>query len=773
MPEASKSLRIQIIADSVARWAVFLFLGVLPFFLIPNAWVTVPQAKMLLVIIVIVTVSIAWIVARFAEGSMRIPKSFLLGAGALLPIAYLVSALSSGRGWNSFVGTGVEQDTVIAILAIYALLLLFSLVLSQGAREIGISLRALFIGSAVLLITQALHVAFPGYVDFGGALPNSVSSAIGSWHDLAIFLGLVLLLSISYKGPSDESPKLRLVRIFSGLISLVFLVIINSYDVWLGLTGIGFIYGAYLWFELRKSGNVPYKSAFRAILPYIILVVLALGLSYGGAKVVSYLPARLQLSQVEVRPSWQGTLAVGKQAFNSTREFITGSGPNSFTRTWNLYKPVSVNATQFWNTDFFSGIGLIPTSLLSVGILGLLSWGLLILCILWRAVRFSRDRSFRTPAKTATGAVIAGVLYLFVFNVVYVPGVALFALSFALLGILIALFVVQGKIGVWTFSLNWREPKSASVSAATIVLGAIVVFGAIESLRAIVSDTQVNRAIIVYSETSDLDTASRYNDYALSVLGNNDRAHRTAVEIGLLQLKKLLAEGEVTDDLRSRLQEALQTTLKHGISAVSADGNSYRNWLTLAQLYNELSLGGIEGANRNARDAYGRAQIESPTSPLPLLGLVQLDLAASDSKSALLHLNAALAIKSDFAVARLLLSQLSARTNDLAKAEEEALNVVRLAPEDPLAWYNLGLVLYTRKSYDNAAVALERAVQLEKDYANALFTLGLTYYQLGRPKDAISAFDKVSALNPDDPALKKVIANVKAGKDPLNDQTAK
>lgn len=768
MLDASKMLRIQTIADSVARWGIIVFLGALPFFLIPNAWVTVAQAKMFLVAIAIIVISIAWIAARIAHGAMQIPKSFLLGAGALLPVFYLVSAISASRGWNSFVGTGVEQDTVVAILLLYSLFLFFALVLSRGMREVTQALRALFIGGAVLVLIQLWQLAFPDYSGFGGALPSAVSSAIGGLHDMAIFLGLLLFFSISLRNSlGDVSPLWRRRLLWTAVGSVALLLIINAPDVWLGLAGIGFLYGAYLWFGLRKSADISRGNVLRAVLPYIILVILALGLSYGGSTIAAKLPARLQLAQVEVRPSWQGTFTVGKQAFKSTRELIVGSGPNTFTRTWGLYKPLSVNATQFWDTDFYSGIGLIPTSLLSVGLLGLLSWGALFLCLLWSVVRFARDRSFRTPMKTATGVILASVLYLFVFNIVYIPGVALSALLFALLGILVALLVIEGKIGVWTFSLNWAELKGKSLVIGVIALGAVVLFGAIESLRALVSDTQVNRAVATYGKTSDINASSRYNGYALSVLGNNSRAHRTAVEIGLMQLKQLLAEGKITDDLRARLQEILQATLQHGISAVSADSNNYRNWLSLAQLYGELSSGGIEGASKSARDAYERARLENPTSPLPLLGLAQLDLTDGDAKSAREHLNAAIAKKSDFTVAHLLLSQLSAKSNDLAKAQDEALIVAQLSPQDPLAWYNLGLILHTRKSYADAVGALLRAVQLQGNYANALFILGLSYYELGQKADAIAAFNQVAILNPGDTTAKKAVTNIKAGKNPL------
>ena len=154
-------LRIQTAADSVARWGIIAFLGALPFFLIPNSWVTIPQAKMILLAIAIIIVSIAWTVARIAEGKVSIPRSFLLGAGLLLPISYLISALSTSRGWGSFVGTGVEQDTVVVLTLFYGVFLFSSVILSRGFREVSLALRSLFIGGSVLALIQLFRIAFP------------------------------------------------------------------------------------------------------------------------------------------------------------------------------------------------------------------------------------------------------------------------------------------------------------------------------------------------------------------------------------------------------------------------------------------------------------------------------------------------------------------------------------------------------------------------------------------------------------------------------------
>ena len=156
------------------------------------------------------------------------------------------------------------------------------------------------------------------------------------------------------------------------------------------------------------------------------------------------------------------------------------------------------------------------------------------------------------------------------------------------------------------------------------------------------SDTQVNRAVATYGKTSDINASSRYNGYALSVLGNNSRAHRTAVEIGLMQLKQLLAEGKITDDLRALARNLASHPAARHLGSI-------RRQQQLSELAFSRAIIRRAFKRRDRRrqqkrqDAYERARLENPTSPLPLLGLAQLDLTDGDAKSAREHLNAAIA----------------------------------------------------------------------------------------------------------------------------------
>ena len=80
----------------------------------------------------------------------------------------------------------------------------------------------------------------------------------------------------------------------------------------------------------------------------------------------------LNINSIEARPSMSITYDIFKLSIKDNLFF--GSGPNSFLSQWIVNKPINVNDTIFWNTDFANGIGLIPTFAVTTGLFGILSW---------------------------------------------------------------------------------------------------------------------------------------------------------------------------------------------------------------------------------------------------------------------------------------------------------------------------------------------------------------------------------------------------------------
>ena len=69
---------ISYFGDLIARWCVVLVVALLPIFVLPVSWVTVPQAKMLFVSSLAFIGLMGWFVARIAEGSAQVPRHILL-----------------------------------------------------------------------------------------------------------------------------------------------------------------------------------------------------------------------------------------------------------------------------------------------------------------------------------------------------------------------------------------------------------------------------------------------------------------------------------------------------------------------------------------------------------------------------------------------------------------------------------------------------------------------------------------------------------------------
>ena len=745
-------------SEALARWAVFLLFALLPFFFVPVPWVSVAQAKIILSTVLAVVALLAWIAASLKGSQLRVARSPLLIAAALIPIAYLVSALAAGATWESFVGQETSQDTVMGSIVWYILLFVSAAVLSSGYGRASQALRLLLSGCSIALLVQVVHLAFPSFT-FGGALPIASSSIVGSWHDLGIFLGLMTFISVALVGTRVAEGRWRYVAVLNACVATALLVIANYPDVWVGLFLLCIFYVLFL-YKTRAPGSGILQ--LRGMKVWLLFAALAIALYFGGSTLYAVLPARLQVEQVEVRPSWRGTFDIGHKVFAEPSRAFFGSGPSTFSREWGLYKPLSINTTQFWNVDFYHGIGFIPTSIVTMGIVGLLAWGAVCASLLWSLWRWFRVVSADSVVHTI---IVGSAVYLTAFHLLYVPGPLISFLTFLVFGALVAQGLHAGIVREWVVPLSWGSWIGRGAAGAVTLLGLLVLFAGVQSSRAILSDLFVNRAVTEYNRTQDPKAASRSIALAVTVLPNNDRAHRAGVELGLLQLSKMISDGANSEEARAQLQATLNSTIQHGLAAVSIESRNYQNWLTLARLYGELAGVGVEGAETSARDAYAKVLENNPTNPLPYLGLAQLDIAGGKEAEARKNLESAIQIKPDLASAHFLLSQIHARANEMAKAEEHAIAVVQLAADDPLGWYNLGTVFYAQENNENAALALERAVTLQNNYANALFLLGLSYYKLDRRNDALSAFKLVAELSPGDASLAGMISKLEGGQD--------
>lgn len=755
------------VLDLFSRSALILALGILPIVIIPQAAIAIAQSKMLLLVVVLAAVALAWAIARLAEGAVRLPRGPLLYAGFALVIAYVVSAVFAGWPSSAIVGQGIEQDTLTAVMVFFASFALTALLFTGQQSGVRAALRTLAIGLTVLLAYQAAYLFFPGFNL--GILSGNTANLLGSWHDLGILAGFTLFMSLALFRSDIFSGAWRFLLFALALLALFMLVVVHFADVlWAtaALLLLGFLASARS--SMQAEGLTLMRAATRAAILLVLAVVLALG-AYMGPQLWDRLPAPILVTQVEVRPSWQGTFDVGRQSLGAPTSLLFGTGPNSFIREWGQHKPEGVNTTPFWNSDFNYGVGIIPTSVFTAGLLATLAWLALALIVLGLFVRFIREVRPLSTGRTLFGFLLAGVAYLIVFHMIYTPGVALTALTFMLLGFLAV--VVSGD----------RPPRMLSTgSVAGATAFALAIFCAVPAVfasgligREVASNIYVNRAARAYNISGDIAKASANLQTSLAISSRNDRAHRAAAELGIVEFLKLAAQGEpATQEAREKLRATLEGAIQHGLTAISIDDANYQNWLVLAQVYGSFAGANVEGAYEQAKQNYERAFEANPTNPVPKLRLAQLAASQNDAAGTRAYLQEALALKPDFAAALYLLSQAEAAAGNGDAAVQAAAATVQLVPDDPIGWFNLGFILYSGGMYQDAAASLEQAVVRANDYSNALFFLGLSYYQMQRPQDAVIAFQRVLELNPDQAWLQAGIEDVQAGRQPFVENTA-
>src|SRR3989344_6107186 len=164
--------------ERVVEWCIVLSAGLLPFFVIPVPGLFVAQAKIFILALLVLIALTAWFAGRLAQGLAALPRHVLLLCASFLPVAYTASALASGGSAASFVSGSAEQDTVVIVCILYVLLVLVGIT-TASIGSITRLLRALFAGSAVLVVFQLVRLAAPGFSL--GLFPGGASRIVGRW----------------------------------------------------------------------------------------------------------------------------------------------------------------------------------------------------------------------------------------------------------------------------------------------------------------------------------------------------------------------------------------------------------------------------------------------------------------------------------------------------------------------------------------------------------------------------------------------------------------
>ena len=737
--------------DNVTFMLLLAIPFLLPLFFVPSISVPFQFSKVLLLSLVVLVAFALWIIARLKDGQFVFPKTSILLVAAGVLVVTLLSALFSGVAKDAFLGQALEVGTAGFSAIMFLLLFLVPLVFKSRDR-IFYAYLVFFPAFFLIAAFQILRLIFGVEFLSLGIFTDLTSNTIGKWNDLDVFFGIGTVLSLITLELISLTKLFKVLAYIALGVSLFFLAIVNFTQVWYVTAIFSLIFLVYIIsFDKSErasedsSGNLesqPIPSIRKIPMTSLGVLLISLVFILGGSTIGTAISDKLNITQIEARPSWGATFAVAKNVL--VKDPFLGAGPNQFTENWLLHKPDGINSTIFWNTDFNFGIGLIPTYLVTTGLLGVISWVLFLGGFLYVGFRAILSVIGDKVSRYLVTSSFLVSLFLWIINIFYIPSLSVVTLTFFFTGLFIASLYQGGAVKAKVISFI-EDPRKGFVSVLVLILlliGTIAVgYSFVEKFSA---STYFQKGIVTFNKEGNVDKAEKYLEKAVE-FDNNSSYYRSLVQIDMMRLEQ----------------------------AVVFDTTDYQNWLSLGQVYEAivpLKIPNVS-AYESALKAYQQALALNPKSPAILLTLGRLEAAHADNAKAKDYIGQALRQKNNYTDAIFLLAQIQVQEGNIKDAINSVAAASYLAPNDSGIFFQLGLLRYNDKNYAGAVDAFKKATDLNPAYANAKYFLGISYQKTNRLKEAIKEFSDLKASNPDNKEVELILENLTAGREPFANAT--
>jgi len=661
------------ILDRISFWSLFFIITLLPIFFLPFTKIPVEISKGFLLVIGLSISIVFWAMARFFDGKIIFPRSWILLSGLGVILTYLLSTIFSSTFSFSLFGTMFDVSSFYFILSAFLLLFISSIIFKDSKKS-----RIIFFGvvfsSILAIIFQVFHMIFPKILSFG-VLNGITDSLVGSFNSFGILAGLVIIISIFIFTFFSFSKMMKYIFAFVILLSIFMMALVNFSFSWviLGVFAL-FIFVYRISFSRGLNSEGKKKIVF-SFIPFLIVIV-SLLFFVGGNSIGGFLPNHLGISNVEVSPSFSSTMSVAKSAL--IKDPIFGSGPNTFSGMWDLYKPNMINSTNFWDTSFETGLGLLISFMVTTGSLGILSWILflgLILFIGFKAL-FSFSRKNSNNIEIILFFFLS--LYLFISSFFYSPSPVIILWAFAFLGIFIGLSSKEKEKGEITFEFLNDPRKSFFVIILLIIIILVSITACFKYMERFASIPYFQKTL----SSNSIETAESNINRAVS-LYSNDLYLRTYTQVYLLKFNSLVAKGSsLTDIEKADIKTSFDQVIKSAELATQYNKTNYLNFKSLGLAYESIASSVGQDAYDKAIEAYKKASELNPLNPGLKLAVARTYFVSGNVAEAKNYANQSLALKGNYIDALIVISQIFKSEGNTKDALAYGRAALSLAPQD-------------------------------------------------------------------------------------------
>lgn len=739
--------------DRVGRVALYLLGFLLPFWALPITANPLGLNKVALAYFLILVSFLAWLIGRIKDGKVVLPKNFLALALVVLVLVWTVSGIFSVSRHASFFELSDDPSSVIAVLMFVLTGFLFYFFL-RASSYIFIWFLGFFASAFLVFIYQLFLTGFGLNIFPWINFQLTTSNLVGSWSEFGLYFGLVGLLSLFLYETAVFRPLKPLFLILT-LLSLVVLAAVNNRIIWWVFFAFLLVFLAYI-FSARSGGIKIFRPTF-----ILILVVL---LFIQSPALSAFITSFFGTESLEIRPSWPATWTVVQEALKEN--MLLGSGPATFVYDWLRYKPHAVNQSLFWNVRFASGAAFLPSLLAMIGLLGMFAIIFLAGSFLFYGLR-ALVRTGETKVDPLLVFIFFASLVILVYSAFYSLNFLLALFLFAFLGMFTGLAADAGLTKEFQITL-FQNSGIGFTSALAIIFLVIASFSGLYIFGQKYAAAYFFGRALEFGVQGNSAAAEQYFIRAYN-LDQRDQYFRGAAEAGLSQLSLLLNRADLTpDDLRGRFQNVLSFAIQNAQASTRLNPADPLNHATLGRIYEAVIPFQISGASDFALSAYREAAGKNPTSPEPIFLQARVELALKKIDAARTLLEEALKLKTNYTPAHLMLAQIEDAAGNLNGAIERAEAAVILSPGDLGALFQLGLLYYRAERFEAARNIFAQAVNLNPNYSNARYFLGLIYDRFGDKNAAIEQFERVQAFNLANEEVKTILKNLRAGKRALS-----
>lgn len=750
----------------VARMVGMIVFGFLPLLFIPYSFTSLGYTK-----IVIATVALLFSAMLFAfsvlrQGSVRTHLEVPLLLMWLSFAIATVSSLFSQDFFDSFWGTELTSHSAVfmGMLALTA-----TVWASLGTNKATVVKLYFFLAiSAVFLAVFHLlrivfGVDFLSFGIFGGGL---VATPFSEWNGLAIFFGLVVILSLIALEQLVLSFAGRVVFGVVVVASLLMLSIINFKAVFfvLGLFSLVMLVYALTKGHFKDSQMLVTRESISSFPITISLATLVVSILFivGGSAVGGFVAKMSGVSYIEVRPSLQATIGVAKEVYRD--HLLLGVGPNRFVDVWRLHRDSSINSTIFWNTNFQAGYGYLPTIFVTQGVLGGLVWLVFFGVFVFVGVR-SLLRAVNTDMMwyfITLSSFVASV-YLWGMSLIYVPGPVLLLFAAMCTGIFLA--ARRAHLPQSGFLCSVTESSHATfLTISATVLVVVVSVGSLYYMSRFYVATAVYTSAFVSLQQGGNQIEAVQELMRAFEISKDDLFARQVAAYEQVRLQEkvaaILGQSTLDETMKNELQQSIIAAVNNAQMAVSLDGTEPENYAVLGRAYATTVPLNIEQGYELAKQALEKARDLDPKNPTRLVALAELELLKGNKTEARDNINKAIALKSNYTDAMYMLTQIEIADGNVVGAIESTRALTFLDAGNPVRFFQLGVLQYSAKQVKESIASFEQAIALSPEYSNARYFLAFAYDSVGQKDAAASELQEVLLRNPDNAEVKSLILSL-------------